>query len=127
MSRHLKILLVDDDEVVREVLTELLEDRGYQVFSASTGVGALDLARSIRVDVLLADYNMPGMNGLELARRLQQAGLDPEEIFIVTGLGGEQYDDLVAVASAIGVRVFPKPTFGGLWEELAAMQARCPA
>lgn len=125
----LRILLVDNDEVVVEALTGLLQESGYQVFSAHTGAGALDLARSIHIDVLLADYNnMPGgMNGLELARRLQQTRQGPEAIFIITGLSGGQYDDVAAVAEAIGVRVFPKPTFGGLWEELAAMQARCPA
>jgi signal transduction histidine kinase len=70
------ILLVDDDSDVREVTTALLNSIGYRVLEAGSGPAALDLlAGDERVDVMLVDIAMPGMDGIETARRVQ--GLRP--------------------------------------------------
>ncbi len=125
---ELKILLVDDDLAVLDVMIDLLQEGGgCQVRCANSAAGALDAVRTSRsVDVVITDYNMPGMNGLELARELQRMERCPEAIWIITGLSGGQYEDIVSVASAIGVRVFQKPMLEGLWDELAALR-RCSA
>jgi PAS domain S-box-containing protein len=67
-----RILLVEDDPSVRQVLSDYLEDQGYSVFSAGDGAAGLDLARreQSRVDLVLTDVVMPRMNGIELARCL---------------------------------------------------------
>ena len=63
------ILLVDDDPSVREVTAQMLGDLGYLVVQADSGRMALELLESgVAVDLLLADFAMPGMNGGELAR-----------------------------------------------------------
>lgn len=64
----LNILVVDDDEEVREILAETLVEFGYGVVQASSGEEALPLLES-RVDIgmLITDVRMPGMSGLELA------------------------------------------------------------
>lgn len=65
-----RILIVDDDVSLRKILYRILENGGYDVISASSGAEALAIFRksSPPVDLLVTDYNMPGMNGLELAR-----------------------------------------------------------
>jgi signal transduction histidine kinase/CheY-like chemotaxis protein len=64
------ILLVDDDNAVRDVTATYLRELGYQVLEAGSGGAALEvLGSSAAVDLLLLDYAMPGMNGAELSRR----------------------------------------------------------
>jgi CheY-like chemotaxis protein len=68
--RH--VLMVDDDRMVREVMVQLLEDAGFTVISAETGAAALaHLDGGARVDAMVTDFQMPGMNGLELIRASQ--------------------------------------------------------
>ncbi len=65
------ILLVDDDDNVREAASEMLGDLGLDVFKASSGSEALEIALPERVSVAVLDYAMPGMTGIELARHLR--------------------------------------------------------
>ncbi|MDB5714205.1 MAG: hypothetical protein JWO15_1602 [Sphingomonadales bacterium] len=68
--RPLKILLVDDEELVRQATASLLTDLGHDVVQASTGLQALELIEAgTHFDMLVTDYLMPGMNGAELADR----------------------------------------------------------
>ncbi len=70
-SQH-SILLVDDDHSVREVTAQMLENLGFAVTEAESGYHALQLLRDgAAVDLLLADFAMPGMNGGELARAVR--------------------------------------------------------
>jgi len=66
-----RVLVVDDDEAVRNILYKVLEGGGYEVLSASNALDALAICRqsSHPIDLLVTDYNMPEMNGLELARQ----------------------------------------------------------
>ena len=67
------ILLVDGDDGVREMTAAMLEDLGYEVTEAESGSAALEaLARGARVDLLMVDFAMPGMNGAELTQAVQQ-------------------------------------------------------
>jgi CheY-like chemotaxis protein len=79
------ILLVDDDNAVRDVTATYLRELGYQVLEAGSGGAALEvLGSSAAVDLLLLDYAMPGMNGAELSRRAR--GRRPRlPILFVTG------------------------------------------
>ena len=68
-SRPAVILLVDDEDVVRVATADMLTDIGYSVVQASSGAAALQLLREgASVELLVTDYLMPGMNGVELAR-----------------------------------------------------------
>jgi PAS domain S-box-containing protein len=99
------VLVVDDDPDVREVAVAGLRDLGYRVLAAETGDEALDiLAAEERVDLLLADYAMPRMNGVELARaaRARHPAL---RIRLMTG-----HADADAVArSALDLPLLRKP------------------
>jgi CheY-like chemotaxis protein len=76
--RGTTLLLVDDEEVVREMVGEVLEQEGLAVLRAEDGRRALDLFREARgrVDVVLLDLSMPGWSGEETCRRLRE--LDPD-------------------------------------------------
>ena len=71
----MKILIVDDHAIVRDGLTRLLASDGdHEVKPAANGREALILARSFKPDLVILDLNLPGLGGLELVRRLAQAG-----------------------------------------------------
>jgi CheY-like chemotaxis protein len=63
--RHVSVLVVDDDFDIRDVVTDVLEQRGYTVASACDGAEALELLRELRPGVILLDLNMPVMSGSE--------------------------------------------------------------
>lgn len=80
----LRVLVVEDDPLGREVLEALLREHAAQVYSASDGLTALLLARTEAIDVALVDWDLPGMSGLELARVLAAAEPRPH-LIAVTG------------------------------------------
>jgi two-component system response regulator MprA len=71
MQRQPRILLVDDDGEALEMLQEYLAEEGYAVETARNGVSALDKLLWFRADVVVTDFEMPGMNGLELIRIIE--------------------------------------------------------
>jgi signal transduction histidine kinase/ActR/RegA family two-component response regulator len=84
-SRGATVLLVDDDNEVREVTRAMLHDLGHAVFEAGSGDAALDiLQRESSIDLLIVDFAMPGMNGAEVAR-LVRARQPTLPVLIVTG------------------------------------------
>jgi len=66
--RALRVLAADDDGVILHLITEVLGEAGCKVFSAADGAEALRLLQTEDVDLLLTDFRMPRMNGLELIR-----------------------------------------------------------
>jgi DNA-binding response OmpR family regulator len=95
------VLLVDDEEIVRDVLTRYLEQEGFRVEVAADGEAALDLAARSRPDIVILDLMLPKIDGLEVFRRLRDDGDLPivmltaksEEIDRVVGLelGADDY------------------------------------
>ena len=80
-GRH-HILLVDDDPAVREVTAQMLQGLGFRVTEADSGASALRLLDSTQVDLLLADFAMPLMNGGELARAVSASRPELPIVFI---------------------------------------------
>ena len=71
-----KLVLIADDEVhIREVISYTLQNAGLEVIVAQDGEEALELAKSEHPDLLITDYQMPGLNGMELCLQLRQ---DPQ-------------------------------------------------
>ena len=66
-----RILIVDDEEGIREVLRDFFEGEGFEVFEAANGVGALEMARRERFDVVLTDLKMPGLDGLQVVKEIR--------------------------------------------------------
>jgi signal transduction histidine kinase len=102
--RGLTVLLIDDDNAVREVTRAILDELGYRVLEAGSGGAALDLIeREPQIDLLIADFAMPGMNGAELAR-LAQAKRPTLPVLFVTG-----FADRTALAGVSEARIVSKP------------------
>jgi DNA-binding response OmpR family regulator len=66
-----KILIVDDEEVLRRIMRTMLERRPFDVIEAANGAEGFDLARKEQPDLILLDWNMPGMNGADVLRALR--------------------------------------------------------
>ena len=98
------ILLVDDDNAVREVTRAMLHELGYRVLEAGSGGGALDLLdRNPGIDLMVVDFAMPGMNGAELAR-LARGKRPTLPILFVTG-----FADRAALTDISEFRFVTKP------------------
>lgn len=67
-----KILVVDDEWELRNLMTEFLTGEGYDVIQASNGEEALELAEKEEPQVILLDVKMPGIDGIEVCRRLKE-------------------------------------------------------
>jgi signal transduction histidine kinase len=93
--RPMALLLVDDEELVRNGTAEMLRDLGHSVVEAASGGEALiRLADGLPIDALVTDYKMPGMSGAELAQRLHRLRPDVPVLLITgyTGNPGEAAD-----------------------------------
>jgi two-component system response regulator HydG len=81
-----RILVIDDDEGVRESMQRMLRSAGYTVQTAATGEEGLTLAGGGGFDVILSDMRMPGLSGVDVLRRLRDQRVDSSFI-IMTGFG----------------------------------------
>lgn len=105
------ISVVDDDHDTCASLSDILSDLGYTVDTANDGPAALELSERNPYRLALLDYMMPGMDGLELCRRLR-ASRPAVEVALVTGWASSS---TIAAASEAGVRrVLPKPVDFGI-------------
>ncbi|MEK3888528.1 response regulator [Bacillus sp. FSL K6-3431] len=101
-----KILIVDDQLGIRILLNEILLKEGYQVFQAANGFQALDITEKNAPDLVLLDMKIPGMDGLEILKRLKQK--DPDIRVIIMTAYGEL--EMINASNELGALAhFPKP------------------
>jgi len=78
------ILVVDDEEIIRALFKETLEELGHRVIAVETGSKGLELVKQLDFDLVFLDLKMPGMNGAELFRQIKT--IKPElPVTIITG------------------------------------------
>jgi DNA-binding response OmpR family regulator len=88
-----KILVVDDDELTLALISDLLQSGGFEVRQASDGAQALNLLEKEWFPVIITDWQMPVMNGLELTRRLREKGVLDTYVIMLTALdAGTDYE-----------------------------------
>ena len=97
-----RILVVDDEEAIREVLVEFLARHGYTAEAAGDGPAALALARGLKPQVVLLDVAMPGMDGIETLQRLRE--LSSEMVIIM--ISGHADDRMALRALDLGAYDF---------------------
>ena len=126
MEKSKHILLVEDDESILFGLQDILEGQGYQISTASNGIDGLKLATENSIDLLILDIMLPGLNGLEICKKVKKEKLmlpiimltaKSSEIDKISGLdyGADDYitkpfslSELLARIRAILRRVYPE-------------------
>ena len=88
------VLIVDDEEIVRDVLTRYFEQEGFRVDVAADGEAALDLAARSRPDIVILDLMLPKLDGLEVFRRIREVGDLP---IVMLTAKSEEVDRLVGL------------------------------
>jgi CheY-like chemotaxis protein len=78
----LKVLVADDDRLIRTMVSDLLADLGHSVIAASDGAEAVDLARREDPDVLVLDFLMPRLSGLDALALLRREGRDTPAVLL---------------------------------------------
>jgi CheY-like chemotaxis protein len=85
------ILLIDDEVMLRDLLAEMLESNGYNVMKVGSGSEALKiLTEEIKVDLVIVDFNMPDMNGLETTKKIRELNLKMPIILSSGSMGLEE-------------------------------------
>jgi CheY-like chemotaxis protein len=83
-----KILVIEDDDVMRELMRMALERHGYQVVLAADGVQGFELALETTPDLIITDITMPGADGVHLIRRIRDTNaVSKIPILVTTGYG----------------------------------------
>ena len=75
MNKGKHILIVEDDESILFGLQDILKGKGYQISTASNGIEGLKLATEEHIDLLILDIMLPGMNGLEICKKIRKEKL----------------------------------------------------
>lgn len=121
MGAPAKILLVDDEPDVRFILGLQVGRQGWQAVEAESGEAALDLMRNDGgFDAVVLDHRMDGMSGMEVARRVREAG-DPTPIVMYSA---NLDDDLRQQADEIGIGVIPKADVSEVIDALQVLTSR---
>lgn len=103
-----KILVVDDQESIRDLVSATLEDERYAIYTAADGEEALRLSFKVHPDVILLDIAMPGMNGFEVCRALKSNPLT-SSIHVIMLTGHDQAEDRLKGNEAGADDYFTKP------------------
>lgn len=118
----MKILVVEDEVKVSEVLKRGLTEEGYDVTTAFDGESGLNLALNEKFELILLDINLPKLNGLELCKRLREKD-EVTPVLMLTALG--MSDDIVTGLEAGADDYLPKPfRFNELYARIKALTRR---
>jgi DNA-binding NtrC family response regulator len=101
-----RILVVDDQESMRQMLSDLLEVMGHEAFAVEGGESALNSLRTRAADLVITDLNMPVMNGMELMKQIKSE-FPGIPVIIITGYGSFNTEKQVLSNGADGY--IPKP------------------
>ena len=104
-----RIIVVDDDQMVRMAVRRILEPKGHQVEEAMDGVEGLELHRSNPADLLFVDIFMPNKSGLEVIQELNSSD-STAKIIAMSSIGMQDELDMMSLAKRYGAhRAFQKP------------------
>ncbi|SFN09366.1 GGDEF domain-containing protein [Thermodesulforhabdus norvegica] len=96
----LRILVVDDDENIRKLLLDHLTRKGYHVRTASDGMEAIRMFSDTPFDIVITDMHMPGLDGLELIRRIKSVPRNVDIVAITGYIRNYRYADIVRAGAA---------------------------
>ena len=102
----LKVLIVDDEVVFCENMAKLLNTRGYQVKTVNEGEEAISVLKKEVYDVVVLDLKMPGMNGIDVLKKIKELGVS-SQVIMLTGHGG--LDTAMEAVTLGAFDYIPKP------------------
>lgn len=88
----LKLLIVDDQKGIRRLLTEVFSEYGYEIESCGNGTKALELIPVFKPDLVIMDVKMPGMNGIDVLKKVREKDKDIR-VIMMTAYGDQHYID----------------------------------
>ncbi len=97
MSENIRILIVDDEEDIRELLRYNLGKEGYQVETAENGLEAIDKANSFGPHLIVLDIMMEGMDGIEVCEKLREDEFFNETLIVFLTARGESFTQISAL------------------------------
>ena len=104
------VLIVDDEEMIRAVLSQLLTKDGYNILQAGDGDAAIKACIGKNIDLIITDLVMPTKNGIDLIMEIKRSQGNIPIIAISGGGGIKGAFDYLSVAKLIGAQeIFPKP------------------
>ena len=104
-----RILVIDDDELMREMVRDMLKRAGYEVLEAKDGKEGIELFRENRVDLVITDLFMPEKDGVEVILALQRE-FPGTKIIVISGGSVRGRTNLLSVVQDFGVQyAFVKP------------------
>ena len=124
------VLVVEDEPVIRELMSILLEDEGYAVHQAVDGLQALEMLEQHAVDLVLSDVKMPRLDGASLVHRLRSRGdaipvVLMSAVYAEVDLPGVRFlrkpvncEHLLTIIAAV-LREIGRTAYGGVSDELA--------
>jgi CheY-like chemotaxis protein len=71
-AKNQRIIVIDDEVLIAETVAEILNDQGFEATPVSDGAAAIELAKTLRPDIVLSDVIMPGLNGIETGIRIRE-------------------------------------------------------
>jgi DNA-binding response OmpR family regulator len=122
-STHARILIVDDEPDTCANLSDILTDLGFQVDTAHDGFAALELVRQNPYDIALLDLRMPGMDGLELYRRIREISAETVAIVVTAYAASDTAKSVLATGAW---RIVPKPVNIGSLLKLVTCALEAP-
>lgn len=96
-TKKFKILLVDDEPDIVEIISYSLKNANYDVYSASNGLEAIKLAKSIRPDLIILDVMMPEMDGIEACEIIREDQVVGKTLITFLSARGEDYSQIAAL------------------------------
>jgi two-component system chemotaxis response regulator CheY len=120
VEETMRALIIDDSRFVRHYLRSLLQEKGIECEEAADGQAALNrLQDGVQFDLVLLDWNMPVMNGLETLKRIRAGGLSDMKVLMVTTEA--EHDYIVRALDAGADEYLMKPFEHEAFEEKLAM------
>ena len=96
-TKKFKILLVDDEPDIVEIISYSLKNANYDVYSASNGLEAIKLAKSIKPDLIILDVMMPEMDGIEACEIIREDQVVGKTLITFLSARGEDYSQIAAL------------------------------
>lgn len=123
-EKRAKILVIDDDKDIRSVMSDILDQNGYEVFAAASGQQGLDLASQLQPNLIILDLMMPGMDGWTVLTKLQhKPALADTPVIILSAASGLE----MAMSLGAAAVLFKPVDARQLTAEIAAQLAPLPS